>query len=114
MLTSLEGIMQKIILEKSVTNQEWKEGYISSEDTQCFVTCDCGEELSVSDYMIVECPKCHNGYITEFLCYRIPAEALSLLTKRAADAPTVCAHAVVEPTIDGWVHCYVCGKSVRR
>ena len=36
------------------------------------------------------------------------------LTQRAADAPTVCAHAVVEPTIDGWGHCYVCGKSVRR
>ena len=106
--------MHKKIIDVASTNQEWNTGYISSEDTQCFVTCDCGESLSVSDYVIVECPKCHNGYITEFLCYRVPAEAMSLLTQRPTDAPSVCAHKVSESTIDGWLHCYVCGKSVRR
>lgn len=106
--------MHKKILEVSSTQREWGEGFIHAEDTQCFVTCDCGEELSVSDYKIIECPKCGNGYITEFSCYRVPAEALRLLTKRGADAPSVCPHAVVEPTIEGWGHCYVCGESVRR
>ena len=45
---------------------------IGSEDTQCFVNCCCGENLSVSDHTVIWCPKCGAGYSTEFRCYRYP------------------------------------------
>ena len=49
--------------------EEW---HTSGEDSQCFVTCCCGEELSASDNGLTWCPKCGTGYSTEFRCYRYP------------------------------------------
>lgn len=72
--------MNKNILKVSSSHREWSEGYIHGEDAQCFVVCKCGETLSVSDYEIVKC-KCGIGYITEFSCYRISADALRLLNE---------------------------------
>ncbi len=43
--------------------------YINQEDTHCFVTCSCGEELSASDAWIEYCPKCGRGYSTDFRCF---------------------------------------------
>ena len=39
---------------------------IYSEDPHCVVQCDCGEELSISNYKIFICPKCGYGYRTNF------------------------------------------------
>jgi tRNA(Ile2) C34 agmatinyltransferase TiaS len=41
----------------------------SSEDTQCFVDCVCGETISVSHYKIFRCKKCGRGYRTEFIVW---------------------------------------------
>ena len=61
-------------LETDAEAGEWS---ISAQDTHCFVTCDCGEELSASDHKITTCPKCGNGYFTQFQCFRIPAEMIN-------------------------------------
>jgi hypothetical protein len=68
------------LLEGVIESANWTEGFISSADTQCFVDCNCGEKLSVSDYAIVICPHCKQGYITEFNCYRIPKELAEFLS----------------------------------
>ncbi len=61
------------------TNHHWHEGFISAEDTHCFILCKCGKEFSASDYLIKVCPNCKRGYKTEFVCYRIPAWLIRLL-----------------------------------
>jgi len=51
-------------------NNEWVNGYLSSEDTHCFVMCSCGEEFSISGFM-KSCPNCGRKYWTEFRAYRM-------------------------------------------
>lgn len=48
---------------------DWKQGHISSEDVQCFVTCECGEIISVSDFQVA-C-KCGLVYFTNFQVFRL-------------------------------------------
>lgn len=38
-------------------------------DSQCFIRCECGEELSVSDWKMRLCPKCGRQYQTEFIIW---------------------------------------------
>lgn len=101
--------MNKKILEISIPIEQWDGGYINGEDAQCFVTCDCGETLSVSDYKIFECPKCHKGYITEFSCYRISSNIMNELTKKETDQ-NKCSHKILEDSENPY--CYICGRFV--
>ena len=48
---------------------EWRQGYITHEDTHCFVICECGEELSVSAFQKI-C-KCGLIYFTHFQVFRL-------------------------------------------
>ena len=47
----------------------WRLGNISHEDTHCFVECECGENLSVSDFQVT-C-KCGLIYFTHFQVFRL-------------------------------------------
>lgn len=54
------------------TNIEVESGFISHEDTTCWIDCDCGytiEEI-VSDWKIIRCPNCDKGYMTEFVVWQ--------------------------------------------
>lgn len=51
-------------------DSSWSVGYISAEDTHCYVVCPCGEEFSAGE-MVVKCPKCGRIYWTDFICYRM-------------------------------------------
>lgn len=64
------------ILAVATPHTKWETGHIGSEDDHCHVYCECGEELSASASIVYECPKCGCGYITEFVCYRIPADKM--------------------------------------
>ena len=77
-------VMRNLLLRlMRLESKHWRTGFISAEDTHCFVDCDCDYSgyLNVSDYKIARCPKCGKGYITEFNCYRIPAWLLRLLAR---------------------------------
>jgi len=56
----------------------------SSADTQCCLTCDCGEEFSISDYGIFRCPKCGKGYRTEFFVWEYESNETSLEYEEAS------------------------------
>jgi hypothetical protein len=59
-------------------------GYISGEDSTCWITCECGyglqntgygldyggNPLFVSDSGITHCPKCGRGYKSEFVVWQ--------------------------------------------
>lgn len=68
------GFWQKILFalfRKRIWN-------IGSEDTQCFVRCECvkddnrGYDLSIGDYSITRCPGCGRGYSTQFRAFKYP------------------------------------------
>ena len=60
----------------------WKQGYISSEDTHCYINCLCGRSLNGTDYELRTCSGCGRGYITELNCYRLPAWVTRFIAKR--------------------------------
>ena len=48
---------------------------IESEDTHCYIKCECGNyELgfSAGDYKITWCDNCGRGYSTQFKAYKYP------------------------------------------
>lgn len=51
-------------------SDEWEVGYISSEDSQCYVKCPCGEEFSIYSTPTA-CTKCGRIYWTKFMAYRL-------------------------------------------
>lgn len=59
----------KRLLAKFIWSIWWD---TSSEDTHCFVTCACGEDLSATDFDITWCTACGAGYSTKFTCYKYP------------------------------------------
>ena len=65
---------ENYLLDMHITsNTAWNIGYITSEDTQCFVTCVCGEHFSIIETP-KECPKCGRIYWTEFRAYRMETD----------------------------------------
>jgi len=47
-------------------------GQTQAEDTQCFIDCDCGNNMSIGDGWITWCPYCGRGYSTDFVVYCYP------------------------------------------
>ena len=50
-------------------SRDWDVGYITAQDTHCFVTCRCGQEFSVGEE-VTTC-ECGLAYYNVFSCYRI-------------------------------------------
>ena len=47
-------------------------GYITSDDTTCWIVCECGHDIEeiISDSEITRCPSCGLGYKTEFVVWQ--------------------------------------------
>lgn len=55
-------------------------GWISHEDTSCYIFCECGEDIKniVSSHQITRCPKCKRGYRVEFVVWQYdPGERIN-------------------------------------